>query len=474
MNAGIVAYGAYVPIYRLSRVEIAKVWGTRMAKGEKAVANCDEDCITMAVEAGMDALKGVDPSTVDALYFASTTAPYREKKSASVIAAALDLRRNIVTADFGNSLGAGANAVNAALDAVNAGSARKALVVAADCRIPAPSSAFELALGDGAAALLIGAEEVAATIVGGYNLSSDFIDIWRKERGDTYLHSWEDRYTIEKGYTPHLAEAIKELFKKTQVKPTEIAKAAFYGPDSRSHAGLGRMIGLTPEQVQDGMFEVMGNTGVPFFIMLLVAALEKAKVDEQILAASYGDGADAWLFKVTDKIEGLKGRRGIAKHLASKMMLANYGTYLKFRNLMEWERTPLPPAESSANVFYREGKALTRGYGGKCRACGHVQFPPQRLCMWCQSKDQFDDVKIIDKIGKVFTYSLDERAVFALDLPNVIVIADLEGGGRIYGQLTDRDPKAVSVGMDVEMTFRKYHEGSGFHNYSWKVRPVRC
>jgi uncharacterized OB-fold protein len=94
--------------------------------------------------------------------------------------------------------------------------------------------------------------------------------------------------------------------------------------------------------------------------------------------------------------------------------------------------------------------------------------------MWCQSKDQFDDVKIIDKIGKVFTYSLDERAVFALDLPNVIVIADLEGGGRIYGQLTDRDPKAVSVGMDVEMTFRKYHEGSGFHNYSWKVRPVRC
>ena len=114
MNAGIVAYGAYVPIYRLSRVEIAKVWGTRMAKGEKAVANCDEDCITMAVEAGMDALKGVDPSTVDALYFASTTAPYREKKSAGVIAAALDLRRNIVTADFVNSLGAGANAVNAA------------------------------------------------------------------------------------------------------------------------------------------------------------------------------------------------------------------------------------------------------------------------------------------------------------------------------------------------------------------------
>jgi 3-hydroxy-3-methylglutaryl CoA synthase len=474
MNAGIVGYGAYIPIYRLSRAEIVKVWGSGSPKGEKAVANCDEDSVTMAVGAGMDALKGVDTSTVDVLYFASTTAPYREKKSASIIATALDLRSDIVTGDFGNSIGSGANALRAALDAVNAGSARKALVVAADCRLPAPKSAFEMALGDGAAALLIGIEDVAATVVGGHSMSSDFIDIWRKERNDTYLRSWEDRYIVEKGYTAHLKEAIKELLRKTQVKPAEIAKAALYGPDSRSHAGLARMIGLQPEQIQDGMFDSVGNTGAPFFLMLLVAALEKAKAGDQIMTGSYGDGADAWLFRVTDKIEGLKGRRGIEKHLASKMTLANYGTYMRFRDMMEWEATPLPPAESSANVFYREGKALTRGYGQTCNVCGHLQFPPQRICMWCQSKDQFVDTKIVDKVGKVFTYSLDDRAVFALDLPNIIVIADLEGGGRIYGQLTDRDPKAVSVGMEVEMTFRKYHEGSGFHNYSWKCRPVRC
>ena len=134
----------------------------------------------------------------------------------------------------------------------------------------------------------------------------------------------------------------------------------------------------------------------------------------------------------------------------------------------------MPQTESSANVFYREDKALIRGYGQKCRACGHIQFPPQRLCMWCQAKDQFDDVKVVDKTGKVFTYSLDERAVFALDLPNVIVIVDLEGGGRLYGQATDRDPKSIKIGLDMEFTFRKFHEGSGFHNYSWKTRPVRC
>jgi uncharacterized OB-fold protein len=69
---------------------------------------------------------------------------------------------------------------------------------------------------------------------------------------------------------------------------------------------------------------------------------------------------------------------------------------------------------------------------------------------------------------------MDERAVFALDLPNILVIADLEGGGRIYNQATDRDPDKIEVGMELEFTFRKFHEASGFHNYSWKLQPVRC
>lgn len=474
MSAGIVSYGAYVPIYRLNRAEIARVWGSSPAKGEKAVANSDEDSLTMGVEAGRDCLKGVDPHTVDGLYFASTTAPYREKRSSSIIAAALDLRRDIVTADLGNSLGAGSNALKMALDAVNAGSARKVLVVAADCRLPPPNSAFEPMFGDGAAALLIGTEHVMATLEDRVTLSSNFLDIWRRDRGDTYIRAWEDRFIVDKGYTAHLQEAVNGLLKRWQVKPADITKAAFYAPDPRSHANMGRVLGLDKNQVQEPLFDLLGNTGTPFFMMILVAALEKAKSGDRLLAASYGDGADAWLFRVTECVERVKDRRGMERHLASKMMLPSYGTYLRFRDLMPWEATPLPPPESSANVFYREERALLRGYGHRCNACGHLQFPPQRVCMWCQEKDQFEAVRIVDKRGKLFTFSLDERAVFALDLPNVLVIVDLEEGGRIYGQATDRDSKSLKVGMEMELTFRKFHEGSGFHNYSWKCRPVRC
>jgi hydroxymethylglutaryl-CoA synthase len=474
MKAGIVSYGAYIPIYRLSREEIARVWEGGYRRGEKAIANCDEDSITMGVEAGIDCIKGFDRNTIDCLYFASTTAPYREKRSASIIASALDLHREVQTADFANSLSAGANALKAALDAVNSGTARNALVIASDTRIPPPNSSFEPMFADGAAALLIGKDNIIASFEGQYSISSDFLDIWKRDRGDTYIKAWEDRFILDKGYSAHTREAITNLFKKLNITAKDITRAAYYGPDARSHGTVARTVGLESDQIQDPMFDVLGNTGCALFMMILVASLEKAKSGEKILTASYGDGADTFLLQITNQIESVKDKRGITKHLASKMMLPSYGKYLRFRNLMEWETTPTPPPESSDNVFYREDKALIRGYGYKCKHCGHVQFPPQRICMWCQTKDQFDQVRLVDKTGKIFTYSLDERAVFSLDLPNVLVIVDLEGGGRIYNQATDRDPSKLTVGMEMEFTFRKFHEGGGFINYSWKLRPVRC
>lgn len=68
--AGICSYGGYVPRYRLNRGIIFGAMGwmnsanIANARGEKAVANHDEDSITMAVAAGIDALRGIDPSQV--------------------------------------------------------------------------------------------------------------------------------------------------------------------------------------------------------------------------------------------------------------------------------------------------------------------------------------------------------------------------------------------------------------------------
>lgn len=471
---GITSCGAYIPIYRLSRSEIARVW-EGSGDGERAVANFDEDSLTMGVEAAIDCLGDIDRDLIDGLYFASTTPPYREKQAASILAAALALRPEIFTADFTDSLRAGTSAIRAAVDAVRAGSAQRVLVVIADCRLPAPNSEFERLFGDGAAAFLIGDSEVILDIEASYSLASEFMDVWRREQ-DTYHRTWEDRFVLEEGYQKILPQAVAKLMNDCGLTPQDFTRAIFYAPDARRHTQVARSLGFDAKtQLQDGMFDTVGNTGAAFAPMMLVAALEEAGPGDRLLFASYGDGCDAYIFSVTSAVEKIGDRRGIKRHLESKMALSSYGKYVRFRNLMEWEPERRPPEYSSLTQYWRDRKEIMALVGHKCRQCGHIQidFPVQRICSWCQAKDDFESVRLSGKKGTLFTFSMDERAR-VLDLPSIMCVVDLEGGGRIFTQMTDRDPHEVKVDMPVEPTFRNLHDGMGFHNYFWKVRPVRC
>jgi len=71
--AGIISYGAYIPLWQLARDAIAEAWGSGSIRGERSVANNDEDTITMATEAAIDCLTGLKREEIDGLYFASTT-----------------------------------------------------------------------------------------------------------------------------------------------------------------------------------------------------------------------------------------------------------------------------------------------------------------------------------------------------------------------------------------------------------------
>jgi len=198
--AGIASYGAYIPWYRLSRPDIQQAWDSMIPiPGEKAVAGYDEDSITMAVAAARDCLTGVDPQKVDRLYFASTTSPYKEKQAASVVAGALGLGKGTYTMDFAGSLRAGTNALRAALDAVEAGSASSVLVTCAETRMGAPNGDKEMAFGDGAAALLVSKSGVAVDIDGSLSSFQEFHDVWRSDQ-DTFVRSWEERFVREAGY----------------------------------------------------------------------------------------------------------------------------------------------------------------------------------------------------------------------------------------------------------------------------------
>jgi 3-hydroxy-3-methylglutaryl CoA synthase len=473
--SGIVDYGAYIPVYRLKRDLITQVWGSRAASvsGEKAVCNYDEDSVTMAVAAGIDCIGGFEHGKPDILYFATTTANYREKQSASTIATALNLPSSIRTADFTDSLRSGTVALNAALDAVGAGSARSAIVIASDCRLGFPHSEHELIFGDGSAAIVVGNSNVIANVEGTHSIFNEIMDVWRA-RDDDMVRSAEQRFILTKGYMDVVQELVSTVFHKYDLKPEDFAKVVLYAPDIKSHTTLVEKLGFDPQrQVQDPLLTTVGNTGSASALMMLVAALEEGKPGDRILLINYGDGADAFIFSVTEEITKIQGKRGIKSHLESKAMLSEYHKYANWRNLILEEGARRPPTQSpSVTCLWRERDRILALKGSKCKRCATVQYPPQRVCARCRAKDEFDDYKISDKVGRVVTYSIDHLTA-AKDPPAVFAWVDFDGGGRIHCEITDHSLREPSIGMPVEMTFRKLYEAGGISNYFWKARPIR-
>jgi len=465
--AGIIAYGAYIPWLRLERKLIAESWGIPGAPGEIAVANFDEDSVTMGVEAARDCIQD-DPEGVGGLYFASTTAPYAAKSSATIVAAVLDLAGESATADFGASLGSALAALIAASEAVDSGAASSILVTAAECQLARPKTADEQTLGDGAGAVLVGKGDAIAEIKGVYSSYDELMGAW-KLPGERLTRESNPRWYTARGFIPDIAGAIKEAVASFGVAPDDITKLAVAAPDFRSHQQVAKALRIKdPAKMQDALFAFVGGCGAAQPLMMLAGALEDASPGDKILVAGGGDTYDVVLLEVTDKIKKLAPRRGIKGYLASKSNLDSYARFLARKDMV--------PMESEENVssaiqMWRDRKSVLPLYGKKCESCSTVYFPPRRVCPNCHEYDMNVDWKLAKK-GTLWN-SIDDNLAPNPEPPTTLTITDLDGGGRIFMQMTDREAGTTELGMPVELTFRIIHEGGGFHNYFWKTRPVR-
>ena len=437
------------------------------------MANFDEDSVSMAVAAAIDCLNGREREEIDGLLFATTTPPYAEKQCASIIATALDLRRDIFTADITDVLRAGTTALKSALDSVAAGSAKNVLVVASDNRQGAPKGEAERNSGDGAVAFIISEDAVIAEQAGSYTITENMMDTWRSA-GDQFVRSWEDRFAIEEGLERIMGEAVSGFMEKEGVSVKDVAKLALYSPDARRHGQLARHLGFQPEQVQDPLFGRMGNTGAAFPLMLLAGALEDGSPGQLLLTVAYGDGSDVLGFRTTSKIGERGHGLGVSGFLDSGQVLDSYETYAKWRNVWLTDSSSRRPDLQSPSVtaLWRESDQNIKFHGGVCNQCGYVQYPPQRVCVECQSRDDSTPIRLSDKLGTVFTYSLDYLAG-TVDTPLAVVVVDFEPGGRVLCMMTDREVGEVQIGMPVQMSFRKLRVVNGIHNYYWKAVPLR-
>ncbi|MDA8140006.1 MAG: short-chain dehydrogenase, partial [Desulfobacteraceae bacterium] len=196
---GITSYGAYIPKLRLERMAVVQAMGwfapaiMMVAQGERSMCNWDEDTLTMAVAAARDCLKGLDKSTIEAVFLASTTLPFADRQNAGIVATALNLPSAILTSDFTASQKAGSTALLTALETIQGGARRNILVTASDRRETRTAYFYEMWYGDGAAALTVGDGNVIAEFKGAYTVSYDFVDHYRGA-GRSFDYMWEERW----------------------------------------------------------------------------------------------------------------------------------------------------------------------------------------------------------------------------------------------------------------------------------------
>ena len=467
--AGIVAYGAYVPYWRLQRGTIGAALGTGGGKGSRAVASYDEDTTSMAVEASRIALRNAGANyTPWSLWFATTEPAYLDKTNANIIHAALSLPGSTSAFDTIGSVRSGVAA------ATGAGSGTS-MAVLSDIRTGLAGGADESSGGDGAAAICFGTEGVIAEVIGGAGSTAEFTDRWRAP-GDKSSKQWEERFG-EYAYAPLVDNAFGDALKGANLAPGDINHAIFSGLHTRAVKASVKACGVNPEAVVDDLSASIGNAGTAQWGVLLADVLDRAEPGQVIAVVILADGVNVWLLRVTDAIKAYRAKQDASLTVRAQIEAGrndlSYNQFLTWRGFLHREPPRRPEPDRPAGPPSLRTQAWKYGLYGSRDESGFVYLPPARVSMKSGSIDQMEMVRMADVQATIATYTVD-RLAFSMSPPVVAAVIDFDGGGRFQCELTDVDPAAVKIGDRVEMTFRRLYTIDGIHNYFWKARPVKA
>jgi len=347
--AGIVGYGVYVPLYRISLEEIARVWekdGKAVSKGlnvkEKAVGSFDEDAATISVEAARRAvaMAGIGAADIGAIYVGSESHPYAVKPTSSIVADALGASPELTAADLEFACKAGTAGIQMCLAMVEANipsGMKYGMAIGADTAQGRPGDALEFTTASGGAAYIIGKEksEVIAEVLDTYSYTTDTPDFWRRQHAEFPSHA--GRFTGIPAYFKHVIAGSKGIMEQAKMKPADFDYAVFHQPNGKFPIKVAKGLGFEMKQIEQGLTtHHIGNTYSGSMIIGLASVLDKAKPGQKILAVSYGSGAgsDAFILEATKNIERKRPKKTVFEMFEEKKYI-DYATYVKFRRKLK-------------------------------------------------------------------------------------------------------------------------------------------
>lgn len=457
---GIIGFGGYLPYKRLDLSTVADVAGGGGRKGTRSVASFDEDATTMAVEAARVARRRSPDVHIESVWFATVAPPYLDKTNATVLQAALRLSGECGAYDLVGSVRGALGALRAA-----ASQSGPALAVAADLRAGLAGGPDESFFGDGAAALVVGADthgDVVAELGPWVSVTGEFVDRWRIP-GEQRSRVWEERFG-EVRYGELGADALDRLWKAAGIGPDDVDHLIVTGTHGRACRAVAQRSGVAADRLVDDVAPVVGNTGAAHPFLLLTDLLERAEADRTIVLLTLADGAEAVVLRTTGALAEARTAGASVGAQVGAGGPVSYGRYLAWRGILPVEPPRRPePARTSSSAAGRS-VPWKFGFEGSRSADGSMHLPPL--------PDEGELEPMADARGTVATFTID-RLSYTPSPPMVFAVVDFDGGGRLPVELTDVDADQVAVGDRVEMTFRRLSTADGIHNYFWKARPCR-
>lgn len=478
---GITGFGCYIPRRRLQRQSIVESnsWFDpnlkALGKGERSIANWDEDSLTMGLEASRRCLG--DAASLESLYFASTTAPYSERLNAGILVKALNLPSEQRAIDITSCQRSGTSALIDAMKALPEGSAKNSMVIASDKRRARCASVQELRFGDGAAAIRVGYDNPLARFLGSASSTVDFTDHFRGEH-DKFDYYWEDRWVRDEGYMKLVAPVLSKALQESQISAEDITHFVLPCPYPRIADKIAKKVGLSASKVVDNLAGQVGDTGTPHGFLMLGDALEQAQPGDKILMGVLSSGVDALVFEVTDHIHQMPKDGGLRSALAHGQKDTNYMRWLAFNDMITLEKGMRAEKDhrTALTVNYRNQDLILGLVGGRCTHCGTAQFPKARICVnpECGKMDSQGDYSFASRSAEILSWSAD-HLTYTPDPPHHYGMITFKDGGRFMAEFTDVDPGTIDAGTAMNMVFRikAKDEQRGFTRYFWKATPTQ-
>jgi hydroxymethylglutaryl-CoA synthase len=334
---GIVGYGVYTSRFRIKE-----------GSNERSVPFIDEDSITAAVEAGKLALihSGVDNTRVGKIYVGSESNPYAVKPIASKVAQVLKLGeenedvQGVDAVDTEFACKAATSMFKDAVALVNypKSNIEYAMVIGTDNSQAAPRDCpggeLDLFVGYGAAAFILGKQDVIAEIEGWYSCTSDTTDFWRRDGEPHPMHG--GRFTGDPAYFKHVRMSAKKLMERLNLQIGDVDYFVAHQPNIQFPVRIAKELGFKEEQYAP-MLQVakFGNTYSGASPVGLAAVLDIAKPDNRILVASYGSGAgsDAYSLITTRQIRDKRQNQKLTVSYQAQNPFLEYVDYTTYRRL---------------------------------------------------------------------------------------------------------------------------------------------